>query len=118
MLTPRDLSRLATLLGGLPIPGCSAGSPAAEAGLCYGDIILSADELPVASWSALLAVCERASAELSLRVMRAGRELSLHMRAPATFTPRGVLGDPASSAIAQRYTPEDGSPARASLDLC
>jgi len=98
MLSPRDLSRLASGLGGVPILGCSAGSPAADAGLRYGDIILSGDGRPVPSWSELLGVCSAAGAPTALRVLRAGRELTLLMRAPLGRSPRGVLGDPPASA--------------------
>lgn len=118
MLTPRDLSRLATALGGVPVLGCSRGSPAADAGLRYGDIILASDGTPVASWSELLAVCARARADVCLRVSRAGRELALRMRTPATRTPRGVLGDPAPSAISWPCAADGELAPGAVLDLC
>ena len=40
MLSRKDLSALADALGGLPILGCLEGSPAAEAAIQKGDILL------------------------------------------------------------------------------
>ena len=115
MLNPRELSRLATALGGLPILGCSEGSPAADAGLCYGDIILAGDGSPVPSWSALLHACGR-STTVALRVQRGARELLLPLRAPASLTPRGVLGDPAS--LVSQRAQDDERVALSAADLC
>ena len=118
MLTPRDLSSLATALGGLPILGCSKGSPAADAGLCYGDIILSGNGAPVGSWSELLSACKRARSTVALRVTRTGRELQLALRVPGSLTPRGVLGDPSALAAAPGRAPDDERAARPTADLC
>lgn len=93
MQSPRELTHLATALGGVPILGCSKGSPAAKAGLLYGDIILSGDGTAVGSWSELLRVCARASSTLLLRVQRAGSLLQLPLPVPSSLTPRGILGD-------------------------
>jgi S1-C subfamily serine protease len=118
MLTPRELSRLATALGGLPILGCSEGSPAADAGLCYGDIILSGNGAAVASWSELLTACQQGRSQIALRVQRTGRDLQLALRVPVSLTPRGVLGDPAPLAAASGRAPDDERSARLSADVC
>jgi hypothetical protein len=117
MLNPRELSSLATALGGLPVLGCSQGSPAADAGLCYGDIILAGDGAPVPSWSALLDVCGL-STTVALRVQRGARELLLPLRAPTSLTPRGVLGEPSPLSAASGRTPEEERVARSAADLC
>ena len=41
MIAKRTLFELAKTLDGLPVLGCLAGSPAALAGVRYGDILLS-----------------------------------------------------------------------------
>lgn len=117
MLNPRELSRLATALGGLPVLGCSEGSPAADAGLCYGDIILAGDGAPIPSWSALLNVCGH-SAIVALRVQRGARELFLPLRQPTSLTPRGVLGDPSPLWAASERGQDEDRAARPAADLC
>lgn len=43
MLTRTNIQRLARAEQGVPLWGCTPGSPAALAGLRYGDIVLSVD---------------------------------------------------------------------------
>lgn len=92
MLTPAALTRLANALGGLPILGCDDGSPAARAGARYGDIVLSVDGVPTASWADFFQARKQGSGLLALRVLRQGRQLELALALPAaTRTPREVL---------------------------
>jgi S1-C subfamily serine protease len=92
MLTPTELARLATALGGLPILGCLAGSPAEGAGIRYGDILLSLDGLPTSSWDEFLFARNQAGRSIAVRVFRQGQELdvSLELRA-SDKTPEQVL---------------------------
>ncbi|MET0386281.1 MAG: PDZ domain-containing protein, partial [Polyangiales bacterium] len=77
--------RLATALGGLPILGCLAGSPADGAGIRYGDILLSIDGMPTASWDDFVRARSRCAGQLRLRVFRQGTEfdVSVALRAAA-----------------------------------
>ena len=92
MLTPAELARLATALGGLPILGCLAGSPAEDAGMRYGDILLSLDGMPTSSWDEFLVARNQAGSRIVVRVFRQGQELdmSLELRA-SKKTPAQVL---------------------------
>jgi predicted metalloprotease with PDZ domain len=91
MLPLSELSRLATVLGGIPIPGCLAGSPAARAGIRYGDVLLAIDGLPTPSWSDFLEA-RRMSSRVTVRVFRQGAELEVVMDLPLTMrTPRHVM---------------------------
>lgn len=91
MLQLSELSRLATVLGGIPIPGCLAGSPAARAGIRYGDVLLSIDGRPTPSWTDFLEA-RRLSNRVTVRVFRQGAEFDIVMELPiATRTPRHVM---------------------------
>jgi S1-C subfamily serine protease len=91
MLPLSQLSHLATVLGGIPIPGCLAGSPAARAGIRYGDVLLAIDGSPTPSWSDFLEA-RRFSSRVTVRVFRQGAELDIVMELPLTTrTPRHVM---------------------------
>lgn len=92
MLTPAELARLATALGGLPILGCLAGSPAEDAGMRYGDILLALDGKPTSSWDEFLRARNQAGHRIVVRVFRQGQEfdVALELRA-SNKTPREVL---------------------------
>jgi S1-C subfamily serine protease len=94
MLSPSDLARLATALGGLPILGCLAGSPAQDAGIRYGDILLSLDGMPTSSWDEFLVARNQAGRVIVVRVFRQGQELdvALELRSPDK-TPEEVLDE-------------------------
>jgi S1-C subfamily serine protease len=92
MMRPADLSRLATELGGLPILGCLAGSPAERAGIRYGDIVLSINGEQTASWADFFAARRRTTGQITVRVFRLGTEFEVSMELPETSkTPREVL---------------------------
>jgi S1-C subfamily serine protease len=107
MQHPHELTQVANSLSGLPILGCSSGSPAASAGLRYGDIVLSVDGAPTPSWSAFFeaSASARAHAECSLRlrVFRHGRELDLMLSlSQQARSPRAVLeAPPRDAALAE-----------------
>lgn len=77
MKSQKDLSALATAVGGLPVLGCLAGSPAANAGTRYGDILLSVDGTPTPTWEAFLAARAQCRGQFVARIFRDGEELEL-----------------------------------------
>ena len=50
MLTWDEVARLATLLHGIPVLGYRPGSPAARAGVKYGDILTMVNNVPTPDW--------------------------------------------------------------------
>lgn len=67
-----ELSKLAGKLGGLPVLGCRADSPAAQAGIRYGDILLAVNGVPTPDWSAYMAARALAEAEMVVEIFRGG----------------------------------------------
>lgn len=94
MLSRTDLSRLATVLGGLPILGCLEGSPAAGAGVRYGDILLSVDGVATPSWDDFLQVRSRCQGRMLARIFRDGveRDVDIELR-PTTRSPLELIGE-------------------------
>jgi len=94
MQHPEALTLIANSLNGLPILGCASGSPAARAGLHYGDIVLALNGAPTPSWAAFFEAAQ-AQRELRLRVFRQGRELELQLELDSSArSPRAVLDAP------------------------
>jgi predicted metalloprotease with PDZ domain len=92
MLSPADLSRIATELRGLPILGCLEGSPAAHAGVRYGDIILSVNGIPTPSWADFFEARRSTKGRMTVRLFRLGSELEIAMElSPTANSPRSVL---------------------------
>lgn len=92
MLHPSALTRLATALGGLPILGCAQRSPAGAAGLRYGDIVLSLNGIPTASWSDFFQARWQSQDDVRVRVFRQGVEFEAPMAlSPSVSSPREVL---------------------------
>jgi S1-C subfamily serine protease len=94
MQSRNDLYRLAAAMGGVPILGCLDGSPAALAGVRYGDILLAIDGTPTRNWDDFLEARSRCKEGFVARIFRGGEEfeVSIRLRA-ATQNPMDVLGE-------------------------
>lgn len=71
-----DLAKLAGKLGGLPVLGCRPGSPAAQAGIRYGDIVLSVNGEPTPDWGAYIAAKRRSGSDMLVEIFRAGQHVT------------------------------------------
>jgi S1-C subfamily serine protease len=76
-MNSRNLCRLASALGGLPVLGCPPDSPAARAGVVYGDILLTVNGRPTPDWSAFAEARSLDSSSMEIELFRNGRELTL-----------------------------------------
>jgi S1-C subfamily serine protease len=75
MLKWEDVTRLATRLNGVPVLGCRPGSPAAVAGVRYGDILMSVNGMPTPDWVAYIEARGRNRSQMRIEVFRGGETL-------------------------------------------
>lgn len=111
-MLPRELTKLAAALEGLPILGCRPGSPSARAGLRYGDILLSVDGVATPDWATFIEVRERCVDVMSVVVFREGDHIRIEVPlAGAPLDAPTVLAE----LIAERIVPI--APDRYDLDV-
>jgi len=93
MLKWDDVARLATRLNGVPVLGCRPGSPAARAGVRYGDVLMSVNDMPTPDWASYIEGRARSRGRMRLEVFRAGDTLvfEFELPAPETVDPIALL---------------------------
>ncbi|MFT3692705.1 MAG: PDZ domain-containing protein [Kofleriaceae bacterium] len=79
MQSSEQLTKLAIALGGLPVLGCRPGSPAARAGVRYGDVLLTVNGIKTPDWATYIEARAVKKGEMTLQVFRSGEELELAM---------------------------------------
>ena len=77
MIRKATLVEIAMRLNGLPVFGCLPGSPAALAGVRYGDVLLAVDGQPTPTWDAYIRERQRSGEVILLRLFRDGAELEI-----------------------------------------
>lgn len=68
-----DMQKIATTMGGILILGVMDGSPTAQAGIKYGDILLSVNGVPTPDFQAYVDAKELDAEGMSFQVFRDGK---------------------------------------------
>jgi S1-C subfamily serine protease len=90
MLKWEDVTRMAVRLNGVPVLGCRPGSPAARAGVQYGDILLAVNGMPTPDWGSFVEARASGRGRMRVEVFRAGATLTFEL----TLAPPGEPVDP------------------------
>ncbi len=77
MMPRKQLEEIAAALEGVPVWGCLPGSTAAEAGVRYGDIVLSVNGMRTQSIEDYLEARSLRGDGMELVLFRTGQELSM-----------------------------------------
>jgi S1-C subfamily serine protease len=96
MLKWEDVTRLATRLNGVPVLGCRPDSPAARAGVRYGDIVTAVNDMPTPDWASFIEARKLGRGRMRVELFRAGQTLVFEfaLSAPgAPVDPAALLRD-------------------------
>jgi len=114
MMSRKQLEEIAETVGGVPVWGCLPGSTAAEAGVRYGDIVLSVNGVATPTINEYLEARKLRSDGFDLVLFRDGQRLSL-------FVPFRPPSDPIATLALQaadgRYATPTESPAPSAKPL-
>lgn len=77
MMSRRQLEEISEVVRGIPVWGCLPGSTAAEAGVRYGDIVLSVNGMDTPTIVEYLQARRLRADGFVLRLFRAGTELTM-----------------------------------------
>ena len=87
MLKWEDVTRLANRLNGVPVLGCRPGSPAAVAGVRYGDILMAVNDVPTPDWAAYIEARALNRGHMRVEVFRGGETLIFELTLAAPTEP-------------------------------
>ena len=106
MMSRKQLEEIAETVRGVPVWGCLPGSTAAEAGVRYGDIVLSVNGVPTPSIDEYLQARKLRTDGFDLRLFRDGREFEVFV---AFRPPSDTLAALAMQIADGRYVAPDSS---------
>jgi S1-C subfamily serine protease len=107
MMSRKQLQEIAQAVRGVPVLGCLPGSTAAEAGVRYGDIVLSVNGVPTPTIDEYLEARKLRSDGFDLRLFRAGEEIEVFVAFRPPSDPMAAL---ALQIADGRYVAPDSSP--------
>jgi S1-C subfamily serine protease len=82
-----DVTRLATRLNGVPVLGCRPDSPAARAGVRYGDIVMAVNDMPTPDWASFIEARKLGRGRMRVELFRAGQTLVLEFALATAAAP-------------------------------
>jgi S1-C subfamily serine protease len=83
--------------------GCRPGSPAARAGIQYGDVLLSVNNVATPDWAAYIEARKLSRERMHVELFRAGEHLIFELELPTSTAPidaAGLLEDLVDSGVA------------------
>lgn len=112
-MSREQLSKLAETLQGIPVWGCLPGSLGRNAGVRYGDVVLSVNGQPTSDAAAYLAARRLRSDGMTLVVFRDGstQTFSLCFEPDRCVADQQKLQDVARTLLEARLLPADAEPA-------
>lgn len=90
MLDRNELHKLASVLGGLPVLGCRPGSPAQQAGVRYGDIVMSVNGIRTPDWQAFMTARNACKTNMLVEVFRDGAHITFDVSLDPNATAASV----------------------------
>ena len=93
MISWDEVCRLARGLGGLPVLRCRPGSPAANAGVRYGDVLLTVNGMATPDWASFIEARGLVKGEMVVEIFREGQttQIRLALVAQTSLDARDVL---------------------------
>lgn len=82
-----DVTRMASRLKGVPVLGCRPNSPAARAGVRYGDILVAVNGMPTPDWGAYVEARALVRGHMQVELFRAGETMVLEFALPMQNEP-------------------------------
>jgi S1-C subfamily serine protease len=79
MIPRKQLEEIAAVVQGIPVWGCSKGSPSEDAGVRYGDIVLVVNGMRTTSIDDYLAARKLRTDGVELELLRDGKEITLYL---------------------------------------
>jgi len=92
MLKWEEVQRIAARLNGIPVLGCRPGSPAARAGIQYGDVLIAVNSMPTPDWSSYIEARALARGQMRVELFRAGENLVFELALPTSAEPIDPAG--------------------------
>lgn len=78
-ISREDAQRIASIAGGVLVLSCLPGTPSYEAGIRYGDVLLSVNGIKTPNWQAYVDAREKRTDGVDVVILRDGKEMSFSL---------------------------------------